>query len=317
MRFGNIIEQLNKRFPWLLTSKSSNLLAWLCFVLILLLLSKVCAQCFWKFFPNYVEPSIGASQQDPYADANHNYVDDLLSFGIFPLNLERLKSLKGIYGSNASSQKGSNPLSEKQSTSHKETIVKIPLTITGILASSDRNLSQTVILYNGNESLYSEGDVIEGTSAKVVRIYVDKIDVKFKDQLFTYLFDTDKNVVSAVDLNQGNEDENSKKQETVANDGKQKIEKISANNLLDFVTISPIKDGNVIKGYRLNPGRKAELFSKAGFKNNDVAIMVNGYDLTNPDQAKKLFKEYTTMRSFEITVDRGGIIENIYLDLVN
>ena len=65
----------------------------------------------------------------------------------------------------------------------------------------------------------------------------------------------------------------------------------------------------------MNPGRKPELFTKSGFVPNDLAIRVNGYDLTDPTQTRQLFSEFSTMKNFEITVERDGIQENIYINL--
>ena len=92
---------------------------------------------------------------------------------------------------------------------------------------------------------------------------------------------------------------------------------VAGTSIQDYVNISPVENeqGTGVKGYRLNPGRKPELFTKSGFVPNDLAIRVNGYDLTDPTQTRQLFSEFSTMKNFEITVERDGIPENIYINL--
>lgn len=88
-------------------------------------------------------------------------------------------------------------------------------------------------------------------------------------------------------------------------------------SIQDYVNISPVENeqGTGVKGYRLNPGRKPELFTRSGFLPNDLAIRVNGYDLTDPAQTRQLFAEFSTTKNFEITVERNGIPENIYINI--
>ncbi len=323
---GNISELLSKRMPWLMTAKASSTASWIFFGVIILVIAKILASCFWSFFPNYQESGNKALPSVNSEEGNRNFVDDILSLGFFPVNYEKLKVLKVHYGSDSKDITGENRRVGSSASNvggsssnsvvdnniaNASGIAKLPLTITGILASNDPSKSQTVVIYNSNEQLYGEGDVIEGTSAKIVGIYVDHIDVKYKDITFSYPFDADDSALSAVSLDQASS-QNEKKDSLRASD-----EKITAKNLMDFVTISPIKDGTSVKGYRLNPGKKPELFEKVGLKNNDLAVKVNGYDLTDQEQTKKLFKEYNTMTSFEITVDRDGVLENVYLDVAN
>lgn len=88
-------------------------------------------------------------------------------------------------------------------------------------------------------------------------------------------------------------------------------------SIQDYVNISPVENeqGTGVKGYRLNPGKKPELFTKSGFRPNDLAIRVNGFDLTDPTQTRQLFSEFSTTKNFEITVERDGIPENIYINI--
>lgn len=316
---------ITKHLPWLLTARTSRIASWICLFIILLAISRIGARCFWTFFPDYQDPGVITSGSASGSRGDHNYADDVLTLGFFPVNYEKMQRLKVDFESSSLAGKNSvtenNPASAPSSGSSSSP--ELPLTITGILASTDPEKSQTVIIYRGAEQLYVEGEVIEGTSARISRIYPDHIEIKYRNEIFSYPFDEESSSLRSAslpssqgkDTSSGDEKTKSGSQEkTVNKDGLENLE-VSARNLLEIVTISPIKKGNEVLGYRLNPGKKPELFAQAGFKNNDMAVMVNGYDLTSQEQTKKLFSEYTTMRNFEITVERDGIRENIYLNV--
>ena len=85
--------------------------------------------------------------------------------------------------------------------------------------------------------------------------------------------------------------------------------------LLDYINISPKREAGQLIGYRLRPGKDPSLFERAGLKHNDLAININGYDLTDMQQALSLMRELRQLTEANITVLRDGSPVQIILAL--
>ena len=72
---------------------------------------------------------------------------------------------------------------------------------------------------------------------------------------------------------------------------------------------------NKIKGYRLNPGRDRSLFEQSGLKRNDLAVSINGYDLTDFGESIKVMNELKNMTDISITVERDGQLIDIQFSI--
>ncbi len=320
-----------------INAKTSKVYAWIVFVILFLILASNSAKLFWTFFDDYRGNAGGSQQSAPKQSQEHSYLGDILDSKMFPIIPEKIAQLhktatQVAAGKGAGSGTGSMAANKSSTPSGP---AKLPLVITGILASDHRNKSQVIIKYRNEEVLYGEGDAIEGTAARVSHIMDNRVEVFNSGRIDVYFLDEENKVsppppvrttpnttANNAPKKPGN-GANNKNQ----NPGKSGVPNgfatkpgsssndLSSKDFMDYVSISPIREGNVVKGYRLNPGAKPELFAKSGFKENDIATAVNGYDLTNPEQARKLFSEYKDIENFEITVIRDGVSENIYLNL--
>ncbi|MEM7151174.1 MAG: type II secretion system protein GspC, partial [Pseudomonadota bacterium] len=59
-------------------------------------------------------------------------------------------------------------------------------------------------------------------------------------------------------------------------------------------------------GYRLSPGKEPELFKQMGLQNNDLAVAINGYQLTDLKQAMAAMNELRNSTDATITIERDG-----------
>ena len=87
------------------------------------------------------------------------------------------------------------------------------------------------------------------------------------------------------------------------------------NKVLDFIRISPVRQGNEVKGYRVKPGKNPSLFNEAGLQSGDLAIALNGVDLTNTSEAVGLMKEFPTMTEVSLTIDRNGELNELFFSI--
>ena len=87
------------------------------------------------------------------------------------------------------------------------------------------------------------------------------------------------------------------------------------SKLLDFIHISPVREGNQVKGYRVKPGKNATLFKEAGLQSGDLAVELNGVDLTVTSEAVRLMKEFPTMTEISLTIDRNGELNELFFSI--
>ena len=80
----------------------------------------------------------------------------------------------------------------------------------------------------------------------------------------------------------------------------------SPQKLLSIVSVKPNYANNGMRGFIISPGAERQLFSKLGFKNNDVITSINGTELSNLSQAIKLRKELSKQTYFDFTIERKG-----------
>lgn len=77
---------------------------------------------------------------------------------------------------------------------------------------------------------------------------------------------------------------------------------VDAGRLADSISITPVSDG----GFRLRPGRDAQLFGQLGLQVNDVVVGVNGQRVNSMQDVEQLFGEIMTSGEVAISVRRDG-----------
>ncbi len=190
---------------------------------------------------------------------------------------------------------------------------RLNITITGISASSSATLGSVVLIYEGKEDTYGVGDQIPKTKAVIKKIEPRQIVIDNDGTSEFVVFDEDDakaqqrmGSVKQEEPKKTNSDEiKNVRTELLTNPGK----------LFDYVSIKPaMRDGKTV-GYELNPGKNNKLFIDAGLKAGDIAVDINGHDLTDNAQAMQLMGELQNLTSLTIVVDRDGAKETINLNL--
>ncbi|MBP8173723.1 MAG: type II secretion system protein GspC [Aeromonadaceae bacterium] len=191
---------------------------------------------------------------------------------------------------------------------------KLNLTLTGVLASSSPERSIAIVLNGGDEQGYGEGDVINGTQAIINSIQKDRIILDNQGQEETLMLDGEEYTPQASAL-PGEED--------IGPDGPDpasvsKLKEDVAKNpgkLLDYINISPVISDGKLKGYRVNPGKDPAFFRRIGLQSNDLAVSINGYDLRDNSQAMQIMQQLSSMTEMNLTVERNGQQQDIYIRL--
>ena len=65
------------------------------------------------------------------------------------------------------------------------------------------------------------------------------------------------------------------------------------------------------------PGKDPTFFESAGLKNGDVAIQMNGFDLTEPREAAQALQSLKEEREVSLLLDRNSEITEILFSIDN
>ena len=265
-----------------------------CELLLVVLSGQQLAKITWQLLP--VESTAPASWKQDYSKARktdpssspYPELADLYLFGK-PLSPEE-KSKDGI-----------DPDSVPRS--------RLSARITGIVASSVPDRSLAIISFRNEDRTYRIGDTLRGANAEIIDIYPDRVIVRNNGQHEAFLLypnnpdaRTEARPVSqpiietSVDLSE--------------------LSAVLRNNpasIADLISISPVRKDGKLAGYRINPRSRPDLFKAAGLENNDIALAINGIELTNNLEAMKLLQELPELEQISLTIERQGQIYQIDL----
>lgn len=202
--------------------------------------------------------------------------------------------------------------------------------LVGVSASSNPERSAAIIQQGSNQQTYVVGDTLTNARITITEIYADRVILDNSGRIETLELEgigelseglslTLANSVSnnANNTTNSTSANNSATREVDNRDDAELSEQLAAvasepSNLFSYVNISPMQKDGELLGYRLAPGQQPELFRAAGFQAGDLAISINGYDLTDISSAMSATEELRTSSEVSITVLRN----EEYIELV-
>jgi len=308
---SNVLEQLSKLPQRKITQ-----------VVIFLLLSYIAylfAQITWLAIPQQNSPSlIKASSATSIQSSQSKKVD-----------VKAIKSLN-IFGE----------FSQQEVEKVEEVIENAPetrlnLTLNGVVASSDQTTAAAIIANGSKQETYSVGETIKGTRAILDSVFNDRVLLKISGKRETLM-------IEGIDFNKNiRAIKPTRKQQTTKTSPSRKL---SAPNVIDqrknksltqstkslrkdladdpgkitdYLKISPKRSNGKISGYRLMPGKDPTFFQNAGLKPGDVAVQMNGFDLTAPMEAAQALKSLKEQREVSLLLDRNGDMTEILFSIDN
>ncbi|KFZ36621.1 general secretion pathway protein GspC [Shewanella mangrovi] len=276
--------------------QASNLVFWLLLVLAIYL----AAQVTWKAIP--ASPSTTKWQPTPVSVSQGSIVD-----------IAAIKNL-GLFGK-ADATDVAQRANQAPVLITDAPKTNLSILLTGVVASTAERRGVAVIQSAGSQDTYGLGDKIKGTSASLKEVYADRIIITNNGRYETLMLD-------GLEFNAG-EDANSQLQQAkseaqnVAEDAAAIRDDVLANpdKLSDYIAVSPVQQDGELVGYRLNPGKNAAAFNSAGFKPNDLAKSINGYDLTDASQALEIMGQLAELTDISVMVERENQLIEISLSL--
>lgn len=283
---------------------ASNAVFWLLLLLVLYL----AAQITWKLIP--VAPAPLLWQPADIGQRQQQNVD-----------LSVIKGLALFGQADANSSAPAKSTAPELITDAPKTSLSILLT--GVVASTAEQRGLAVIESQGSQDTYSPGDKIKGTSASLKEVYADRIIITNAGRYETLMLDglefTTTNTANQQ-LQQARTEKPLKvdrRDAALGRDIQESRDQLLADpgKLSDYLAISPVQQEGELVGYRINPGKNPELFQKAGFKPNDLAKAINGYDLTDMTQALDVMGQLPDLTEISVTVERDGQLVELMFSL--
>lgn len=81
--------------------------------------------------------------------------------------------------------------------------------------------------------------------------------------------------------------------------------------LADVVAMSIYRENGQVVGYKIRPGRNAEMFNSLGLQTDDIVTSVNGVALSSPGKIMEIYKSMGSATSANLEIRRGGSTVNL------
>ncbi|MBB1295418.1 MAG: general secretion pathway protein C [Pseudoalteromonas rhizosphaerae] len=305
------MEQRLQQLKHLVSKLPHAKLGWAITLLAVVYIAFLAAKLFWLIWPTPVNSSLSPS-----------YINSVTG------KPERVNT-QLILAQNLFGKADAVP--KKQASQQAQVINNAPETrlsinLTGIVAVSGNDQTGLAIIESqGQQSTYLVDDVVQGTRAKLAQVLPDRVILDVSGRFETLMLDGvdfTKTVSMPVlaerdsdepELDDGPQMESDRQIDVTANqevkealiDTREELLK-DPGKLFDYIRVSQaMKDGELI-GYRLSPGKDPALFTQMGLQNNDLAVSINGYQLTDLKQAMSAINELRNSTDANITIDRDG-----------
>jgi general secretion pathway protein C len=293
-------------------------------VIILVLLSYIAylfAQITW----------LGLSESDKSANLKLNGFSSVSSAPRKQIEVKAIQSLN-LFG--AFSQQTEQRVEEVVEDAPE---TRLKLILTGVVASNNKANAAAVIESAGKQETYSIDENIKGTRATLENVFNDRVILKVSGRLETLMFEGlvfDKNVKpinpgynksiapqpskQSPKLTSPNVvDQRNNKALTKVTKSLQKDLASEPGNITDYLKISRKQENGKTTGYQLMPANDPTFFQSAGLKSGDVAVQINGFDLTVPREAAQALQSLKEQREVSLLLNRNGDMTEILFSIDN
>ncbi|MDV5142612.1 type II secretion system protein N [Chimaeribacter arupi] len=158
------------------------------------------------------------------------------------------------------------------------------ITLTGIIASNQPGRSLAIVMENGAQHTYREGDKLSTPPEGFInKIGDNTIEIKENGKVFSLI------LVERTAMPSENQ---------VNNTPPENAEE-TGRDWDDYIITSPVYQKNALVGLRILPGKQKEMFAHFGLHPGDIVVKIDEYDLTVPsniDQARAAWQQSLTVQ---------------------
>lgn len=168
---------------------------------------------------------------------------------------------------------------------HDKPIQKLDIIINGIVMTSRSADTFILVSEGGSQKRYRVNDTLQSNPAIKIR-KINRTSVIFESH----------NNIEKVTLHP-----------VLSLDSTERLPSGSAYVLADVLTATPVRDGNILHGLRLQPKTGYDGFENTLLQPGDVAIRLNNIPLSGPDEIAEAISSLLTLQSVQFTVRRNGV----------
>lgn len=206
---------------------------------------------------------------------------------------------------------------------------RLALKLRGVVAATEDGLGYAIIEHSSSQEVYAVGDKLplggQVTLAKVLpgSVVLDNSGTYELLKLFeeTTLLEqlpadsTPKRPTAPAPKSRGESSAGvtgGGEASVVARDFRRQLYE-NPQSLAEIVRVSAVRENNILRGYRIDPGKNSAQFTQLGFRAGDVVTSVNGISLENPGNTMQLYQLMRSASEAVFDVERGG--ENLTLSV--
>jgi general secretion pathway protein C len=295
---------------WLQLNRQQKSINLLIVIVLSLYLLAYGAELSWRLLPTptgNINSTQGQQTQNPTSRQNNQ------------TDLSKLKALN-LFG-----ELGASPKVEVQEVSDAPKTA-LNLTLTGVVASSEKDQGAAVIENKGSQNTYGVDDKVDGTNAILKEVFADRVIIKNgarRETLMLDGLDYSKSAAHSPIVRSPSSQPEPKSTGSPRRElSEEAIEATRAlqqqpANFSDYIAISPHRIDEQLVGYAVSPGKDPSLFQAVGMQSGDVIVEINGLDLTDTQQSMEAMGALRAAQSLQLTVNRDGDLLTLYLDLPN
>ena len=209
---------------------------------------------------------------------------------------------------------------------------RLALTLTGIVASTEDGTGSAVIKSGAAEQVYAVGDALPASGQVVLAKVMPQqvvIDNNGTYELIKLYEGPGIAIptraarppgqdaiasVQSVSPNEAGTPASAAEQTALASQYRRQLYN-SPESLASVISVSPVREGDRVVGYRIAPGADRAAFTTFGFQSGDIVTAVNGLALSDASNTVKLYQTMkdATQVSFDIERDGGTLTVNVDL----
>lgn len=197
---------------------------------------------------------------------------------------------------------------------------RLNLVLVGVVSSSNADRSLAVIANRGSQDTYGIGEQIDGTRATLRNVLKDRVIIENQGRNETLMLEglefkrvSDVQQEVARSQPQSNVQGNNPELDVTDLDSIKAAISENPQQFLKYIRLSQVNRDGKLVGYRVRPGRDRALFDSVGLQDGDIAVELNGADLTNPASMGEIWKNLNQLSELNLTVERDGQRYDIYL----
>ncbi len=247
------------------------------------------------------------------------------------INIQQLVSLN-LFGKPGTGQVAPPPTEVLSLPEVNAQDTKLNLQLRGVLMSTDPKSARAIIASGSKQDLYAVDDVLPvGRNVKLAKVLAERVilsNAGKPESLWLYDETNKSGHSSAVsygsqaqppvrrasssftippqnDNDMGDSD---------TSDLEDQVESVTGvKNLTDVVKMSvERRDGQVV-GYKIRPGREADLFTELGLEAGDIVTSINGIQLDSSNKVMQVYRELKDQTSATLILLRGD--EEMTMDI--